>query len=161
MYGFKTPSTYKEALAIDKENNNTKWADATALEMLQLREYSTFIDKGIYDTDKIPRGFQRIKVHLVFAVKHDGMHKSRLVSRGGMTAIPTDSVYARVVSLRGLRLCIFLGELNDMEAYATDIGSAYLEATTQEKVCIKAGPEFGEQARHLLIIYKALYGLRL
>ena len=47
-----------------------------------------------------------------------------------------------------------------MEAYATDIGSAYLEATTQEKVCIKAGPEFGEQAGHLLIIYKALYGLR-
>ena len=36
MYGFKIPSTYEEALAIDKENNNTKWADATALEMLSL-----------------------------------------------------------------------------------------------------------------------------
>ena len=77
-----------------------------------------------------------------------------------MTDTPMDSVYAGVVSLRGLRLCIFLGELNDMEAYATDIGLVYLEATTQEKVCINAGPEFGEQAGHLLIIYKALYGLR-
>ena len=27
-------------------------------------------------------------------------------------------------------------------------------------MCIKAGPEFGEQSGHLLIIYKALYGLR-
>ena len=55
MYGFKIPSTYEEALAIDKENEDTKWADATTLEMLQLREYSTFIDKGIYATHKIPR----------------------------------------------------------------------------------------------------------
>ena len=39
MYGFKIPSTYEEALAIDKENNDTKWANATALEMLQLTEY--------------------------------------------------------------------------------------------------------------------------
>ena len=113
--------------------------------MLQLREYATLIDKGVYATHKIPRGFQRINVHLVFAVKHDGRHKSRFVSRGDMTAVPTDSVYAGVVSFRGLRLCIFLGELNNMEAYATDIGSAYLEATTQEKVCIKAGPEFGSK----------------
>ena len=82
MYGFKIPSTYKEALAIDKENGDTKWADATALEMLQLREYYIFIDKGIYATHKFPRGFQRIKVHLVFADKYDGRHKSRLVSRG-------------------------------------------------------------------------------
>ena len=47
-----------------------------------------------------------------------------------------------------------------MEAYATDIGNAYLEAVTLEKVCIRAGPEFGELEGHLLVIYKALYGLR-
>ena len=31
---------------------------------------------------------------------------------------------------------------------------------TFEKVCIQAGPEFGALAEHLLLIYKALYGLR-
>ena len=31
-----------------------------------------------------------------------------------------------------------------MEAYATDIGNAYLEAKTLKKVCIRAGAEFGE-----------------
>jgi hypothetical protein len=46
-----------------------------------------------------------------------------------------------------------------MIPWATDIGNAYLEANTTEKVCIKAGPEFGELQGNLLIIDKALYGL--
>ena len=41
----------------------------------------------------------------------------------------------------------------------TDIGKAYLEALTSENVCIRAGPEFGDLEGHLLMIYKALYGL--
>ena len=57
MYRFRIPSTYEEALALDESNGNTKWADATALEMQQLKEYSTFIDKGTYATHKIPSGF--------------------------------------------------------------------------------------------------------
>jgi hypothetical protein len=47
-----------------------------------------------------------------------------------------------------------------MTPWATDIGNAYLEAKTCEKVCIRAGPEFGNMSGHLLIIDKALYGLR-
>ena len=42
-----------------------------------------------------------------------------------------------------------------------DIGNTYLEALTSEKVCIRAGPEFGDLKGHLFIIYKALYGLQL
>ena len=52
-------------------------------------------------------------------------------------------------------MCIFLAELNGLEAYATDIGNAYLEATTQEKVCIEVGNEFGDLKGHSLIIHKA------
>ena len=54
---------------------------------------------------------------------------------------------------------VYSAELNKMEAYATDIGNAYLEAYTSEKVVIRAGKEFGDQEGHLLIISKALYGL--
>ena len=128
--------------------------------MQQLKEYQTFIDKGLYSQTSFPKGFKKIKVHLVYAVKHDWHHKSRLVADGHLTDIPLNSVYAGVVSIRGMQLCLFLGELNGMEAYATDIGNAYLEAKTREKVCIRAGPEFEELEGHLLIIYKALYGLR-
>ena len=55
---------------------------------------------------------------------------------------------------------VFLAELNDLETWATDIGNAYLEAETMEKVAIVAGPEFGDLEGHTLIIVKALYGLK-
>ena len=55
---------------------------------------------------------------------------------------------------------MFLAELNKMEVWATDIGNAYLEAETSEKVFIIGGPAFGDRAGHILIIHKALYGLR-
>ena len=74
--------------------------------------------------------------------------------------MPVDSVYSGVVSLRGLRFIIFLSELNDPKLWSTDIGNAYLEAKTKERSYIIAGPEFGERAGHILIIHKALYGLR-
>jgi hypothetical protein len=160
MYGFQVPRDYRDAVDLDRHNGNTRWTDAISLEMKQLNEYDTFIDKGVYSPGRIPTDFKRIRVHLVFAVKHDGRHKARMCAEGNLTDIPLNSVYAGVVSLRGLRMCIFLAELNGMEAYATDIGNAYLEAVTQEKVCIKAGPEFGDREGHLLIIHKALYGLR-
>jgi Reverse transcriptase (RNA-dependent DNA polymerase) len=41
-----------------------------------------------------------------------------------------------------------------------DVSSAYLEAYTQEKVCFIAGPNFGPLEGHLLVIVRALYGLR-
>jgi hypothetical protein len=54
----------------------------------------------------------------------------------------------------------FLSELNGMELWAIDIGNAYLEAYTAEKLYIVAGPEFGELKGHMLIISKKRYGLR-
>ena len=43
---------------------------------------------------------------------------------------------------------------------AGDISSAYLESYCCEKVYFIAGPQFGELEGHLLVIVKALYGLR-
>jgi Reverse transcriptase (RNA-dependent DNA polymerase) len=82
--------------------------------------------------------------------------------RGGghLTDIPLESVYSGVVSLRSVRLIAFILELNELKLWATDIGNVYLEAYTSEKVCFIAGGEFGEFAGHLIIIIKALYGLK-
>ena len=48
-----------------------------------------------------------------------------------------------------------------MPAWDTNISSAYLCTKTSKKICIRAGPEFGKLAGHLLIVDKALYGLHL
>ncbi len=58
-------------------------------------------------------------------------------------------------------MVIFLAELNGMDLWATDIGNAYLEAYTAKTLVIVGGPEFREMEEgHILIISKALYGLR-
>ena len=46
-----------------------------------------------------PKGYHRIKVHLVFAVKFDGRHKARLVADGHLTPEPIENIYSGVVSL--------------------------------------------------------------
>ena len=55
---------------------------------------------------------------------------------------------------------IFLTELNSLQLYAADVGNAYLEAKTREKVCVYGGPEFRDLGLegHLLVIAQALYG---
>ena len=158
MYGFLVPRNHDQAMQLDKENGNTRWRDAEKIELAQVDEYDTFLDKG---KGYIPnKDFKKIKVHLVYAVKHDGRHKARLVAGGHLTDTPIDSVYSSVVSLRGIRIITFLAELNNLECWATDIGNAYLESYTQEKVYVIAGPEFGDREGHTLIISKALYGLK-
>ena len=96
----------------------------------------------------------------MYAVKHDLRHKARLVAGGHLTDPPKDSVYSGVVSLKSLRLALLIGELNGLQAMVGDIGNAYLEAYTKEKVYFIAGKEFGPLEGHLLVIFKALYGLR-
>jgi hypothetical protein len=57
-------------------------------------------------------------------------------------------------------MVVFLAELNGLELYQTDISNAYLESYTQEKVYVIGGPELHELEDHVLIIQKALYGLK-
>ena len=157
-YGFQVPRNHEEAVRIDEKNGNTLWQDAEELEVDQLQEYSTFNDLGI--GAPIPTGYTKIPVHFVYDVKHDGRHKARMVAGGHRTETPVDSVYSGVVSLTGIRTVTFLAEHNKLELWGTDIGNAYLESYTKEKVCFVAGPEFGALSGHVFVIRKALYGLR-
>ena len=83
-----------------------------------------------------------------------------MVAGGHLTPDAIESIYSGVVSIRSLRLVIFLAKLNNLEVWGADIGNAYLEAKTKEKLYIVAGPEFEELEGHILIIHKALYGLK-
>ena len=158
MFGYQVPRNHQQAMELDAENGNVKWRESEEKEVGQVMDYDTFIDMG--KDFKMPAGWKKINVHLVYAVKHDGRHKARLVAGGHLTDTPIDSVYSSVVSLRGIRMMTFLAELNDQEVWCTDIGNAYLESYTKEMVYIIAGPEFGELEGHTLVIAKALYGLK-
>ena len=51
-------------------------------------------------------------------------------------------------------------EIEQIKEYQvfTDVGNAYLQALTREKLYIVGGPEFEELQGHVLVMYKALYG---
>ena len=143
MFGYLIPRNYMEAMQFDSENKNSKWYDAIKLEMESMLEYKVFkkCDKAILDKHKKvrnhPKGNHSTKVHLVFAVKFDGRHKARLVAA-------IENIYSGAVSLRNLTLLILLGKLNHLDLWGADVGIAYLEAFTDEKLYIVAGPEFQE-----------------
>lgn len=84
-------------------------------------DYDVFRDMGLFDKTIILIGFKKIRVHLICAVKHDRRHNSRLVAIGHLANVPLESVYARVVSIRGLTICILIAELNNMAAYSTNL----------------------------------------
>jgi Reverse transcriptase (RNA-dependent DNA polymerase) len=127
------------------------------VELDQIDEYETFADKG---KGHYPGAdYKRINVHFVYAAKPDRL-KARLVAGGHLTDTPIESVYSSVVSLRGIRLVAFLAELNGLQTWSNDVGDAYLESFTKEKVYIIAGPEFGDRQGHTLVIVKVLYGLK-
>ena len=109
-------------------------------ELSQIAEYETFEDKG--KGAKVLKDYKLIHYHFVFDVKHDGRHKARYVAGGHLMDPPLDSVYSGVVSLQSLQLVIFLAESNGLQLYAADIGNAYLEAKTKEKVCTYGRPKF-------------------
>ena len=60
MYGYQVPKDYKEAMLLDKQNGNTRWADCTDLELQQMQDYQVFIDKGLFSDTSIPIGFKCI-----------------------------------------------------------------------------------------------------
>jgi hypothetical protein len=109
-FGVMVPCTHNQVVNIDHDTGSHVWQESEATEMKQLAKYKTFIDKGKNGIP--PDGYKMICCHMVYDVKHDGRHKSRLVAVGHLTDPNTESVYSGVVSLRGIWLVTFLSELN-------------------------------------------------
>ena len=159
LYGVKIPRNYYEALQFDRDNGNTLWADATKTEMDQIYEYKTV--RSVGHGHSAPNGYDKIRCHLVYTCKADGRRKARLVASGHLAPNRNDSYYSSVVSFRGMRMVMFIAELNGLKLEAGDVGNAYLESYAREKCCFVAGPEFKAYGHegHMMLIDKALYGM--
>ena len=159
-FGVEVPRNPKHALELDKQNGNDGWKKSMQLELDQLEEFNTFklVPKG----QLMPPGYKWIPYHIVFDVKFDGRLKSWLVAGGHRTPeVPHEDVFSPVVAMESVRLGFILARLNHLQVCAGDIGNAYLNARTREKVFIIAGPEFGPELEgQRLIVDKSLYGLK-
>jgi Reverse transcriptase (RNA-dependent DNA polymerase) len=86
--------------------------------------------------------------------------KARLVAKGNQTETPPTLTYSSVVSRDSVRIAFLVAALNDINVLACDIQNAYLTADCRERIYIIAGPEFGSEVGSIMVVKKALYGLK-
>jgi hypothetical protein len=97
---------------------------------------------------------------MIFDIKMDFTRKARFVAGGHTTETPASTTYSSVVSRDSVRIVFLFAALNGLDILAVDVGNTYLNADCGEKIWIIAGPEFGSKSGTVMIIEKALYGLK-
>ena len=158
QFGVRVPRTLKEAHLLDQMNGNTFWGDAIKKEVKLLKDTYTCFCFATEEDDL--KTYKCIKLIWVFAAKFDGHRRARCVSGGHMTNDLEVDLYSGVVNLETARLAFVATVLMDLNVVAADIARAYIQALTIEKVFVIAGPKFGADEGRILIIVKALYGLK-
>ena len=93
-------------MELNTRHRRNQCSDANKTEMGQLDEYGAFKELG--KESLAPVVYKKILSNLVYDVKNDGYHKASLVADGHLTYIPFESVYSGVVSLRGIRILVFI-----------------------------------------------------
>ena len=156
-FGIKIPKDYEEAVKFDRENNNRLWIEAIKKEMKNVQVAFKFNDNN----EPVPIGFKEITCHIIFDVKFDLTRKARYVAGGHLTKVSPSMSYSSVVSRDSVRIMFLVAALNDLDIQMCDIGNAYLNAETRERVWFRAGAEWGDaRAGSQVIIIRALYGLK-
>jgi hypothetical protein len=108
-----------------------------------------------------PEGYQKAPLRVIYDVKHDLRRKTRIVIGGHKVDATGLSRYSSVVQLASIRLLNIIAKAQNLQCLAGDIGNAYLNAETEEKVYVVCGKEFGPELEgRLAIVRKGLYGLK-
>ena len=164
-FGIEVPKSVKEAYEIDRATGTSHWTKAIEKEMRNVRVAFEQLDNVSQDqmrTGKIKPGYSYCSTHMIFDIKMDGAftRKARLVADGHKTKSPASITYSSVVSRDSVKIALTIASLNSLHVSACDIGNAYLNATCREKLWTVAGPEFGSDKGSVMIIARALYGLK-
>ena len=77
-----------------------------------------------------------------------------------MTESPASLTYSSVVSRDLVRIALTIAALNGLKVLACDIQNNFLTAKCREKCFTRSGPEFGSDRGKLMLITRALYGLK-
>ena len=156
-FGLRLPFTVMEALEIDQESNNNLWHDAIMKEMSNVRVAFELRERNTQP----PVGYKHIPMKMIFDIKMDFTRKALLVAGGHKTDPPVSLTYSSVVSRDSVRIAFLVAATNNLNIMMADIGNAYLNAKTEERVYAIAGAEFGDDKEgKIAIIVRALYGLK-
>ena len=158
-FGICIPKSVEEARKIDEQNGDTLWWDAICKEMRNVHPAFEVFEGS---EDDFPKDYQFMRYHKIFDLKfgENFQRKARLVAGGHMTDTPNTLTYSSVVSRDSIRIALTIAALNELSLMACDIQNAYLTAECRERIWTRAGPEFGSESGSIMIVKKALYGLK-
>ena len=91
--------------------------------------------------------------------KEDLRRKARLVAGGHVIDSTMYESYSSVVQTRTVRMLQTIAINEKLRIFTSDIGNAFVQAFTKEKVYSRCGNEFGKHQGCVVRIRKALYGL--
>ena len=159
LYGLEVPHNVSEALELDRRNGNHRWAKAIHKQMQGLQDHQSF--SFLNPGEAAPAGNQFAPLKMIFTVKQDLRCKARLVIGGHIIDSSKHLGYSSVVKMTSMRLLNVIAKAQGLECLAGDVGNAYLNAKTNEKIFTMCGLEFGpEMVNHIAIVQKGLYGLK-
>jgi hypothetical protein len=105
-----------------RRSNNDVSSRTIKTELKQLTDYQTFIVLDLRED---------IPYHMVFDVKYDLRHKSRLVAGDNWTVHDKEDIYSGVLRMDTVRIGFFLGELYGLSCCACDIGNPFFYGKTK------------------------------
>ena len=162
-FGICLPEDAREALQIDEDTGMDFWKRAIEKELWQVKvAWEACNDLNIEQvcSGKQLISYTEIVCHMVFNVKIDFTRKAWFVASGHLTDAPDTITYSSVVSRDSVRIALLLAELNGLDIMACDVGNAYLNAPCREKVWFQGGLVTGGDKGKILVITRALYGLK-
>ena len=107
-----------------------------------------------------PVDVTEITCHLIFDVKMDLTREAKYVAGGHLIDHPSSLTFANIIYLKTKQVAFLIAALNDLRILTGDIQNAYLNAYTKEKIYFRAGNEWKHSKGRVIIISRALYGLK-
>ena len=156
-YGIEVPRKWADVVRLDRANSSLEWHHAVEKEMASLIKHKCFDFKHPGWT--APSDYQYAPLHMVYDVKVCGRKKARFVCNGSRVDPKGLSTRATVVKGVSVRLLDIIADHLDLSVLTGDIGNAFIQAHTKEKVWTSCGPEFGDMQGSKAVIIRALYGL--
>eukprot|EP00957_Ditylum_brightwellii_P126868 9670932-Ditylum_brightwellii.AAC.1 len=105
-------------------------------------------------------GWQFAPMQMIFDMKQDSCRKARFVVGGHAIDSSKHTTYLSTIKDVSVRLLMLAAVKNGLNITTADIGNAFCTAPCTEKIWSIAGDEFSEKKGLVIVLRRALYGLK-
>ncbi|GBN01402.1 Retrovirus-related Pol polyprotein from transposon TNT 1-94 [Araneus ventricosus] len=111
---------------------------------------------------ELPKDEKPMTCKWVLRIKRNNVYKARLVARGFEQKPDIDycETYAPVISMSSLRLVLAIIIQKNLEIYALDVKTAFLNGDLQETIYMEQPMGYNHNSGRVCKLLKSLYGLK-